>query len=99
WVRSADLPLRLWVIARSLTPPARLTSSASSLVPAALEGQSLHHGFSAEPLPQLVHGLLGAGSAAIDEIGEIGAIGIAQTRQPNADESKHRPLRFPPQHL
>jgi hypothetical protein len=54
----------------------------------------IHHGFIAEAPPQPVDCVLGLGAAAIDEVGEIGVVGIAQPREPDADEPKHRTVGF-----
>src|SRR5215475_15389560 len=73
----------------SLTPAAPLSSSGSFVI-FAFQREPLDHGFAAEPFTQAVDRLFGPGAAAVDEVGEIGAVGIAQIGEPDADEPKHR---------
>src|SRR5262249_57686813 len=64
-----------------------------------VERKPLDDGFIAEPFAQPVDGLLGLGAAAVDEVGEIGPVGVAQRREADADQAKHPALRFPPEQV
>src|SRR5262249_12933018 len=50
--------------------------------------------FIAEPFSQPVDGLLGLGAAAVDEVGEIGPVGVAERREADADQAKHGAVGF-----
>src|SRR5215472_7201830 len=60
----------------------------------AIERKPLDDGFIAEPFAQSVDGLLGLGAAAIDEVGEVGPVGVAERREPDADQAKHGAVGF-----
>src|SRR3979409_2172617 len=55
----------------------------------AVQRTPLDHGIIAEFLAQPVHRLLGLGGAAVDEVGEVGAVGVGQRRPPAAEEADH----------
>ena len=56
----------------------------------AVECKPFDDGFIAEPFAQPVDRLLGLGAAAVDEVGEIGSVGVAERREADADQAIDR---------
>src|SRR5215813_11908424 len=60
----------------------------------AVECKPFDDGFIAEPFAQPVDRLLGLGAAAVDEVGEIGSVGVAERREADADQAEHGAVGF-----
>src|SRR5262249_3733998 len=88
-----------FVLIKSNTGRAEFVQPSASVVVLALERKPFDHGFLAEALAQAIHCLLGAGAAAIDEIGEIRAVRLAQAGEPDADEPKHGAVDLAPEQI
>src|SRR2546427_1375791 len=77
----------------------RVRKSFFLILDVALERKPLDHGVIAESFAQPVDCLLGLGQPAIDQIGKVGSVGIAQRGYADPDQTEHAAVAFARQQL